>query len=89
MNEKKGCSKMGFGHMKWMLLLAVAAVAVSFALPSMPWIPPMILLLCPLMMIGMMLFMHQGHGSEAHSCCKTSQEKADSEPKSSQSSHNV
>lgn len=89
MNEKKGCSKMGFGHMKWMLLLAVAAVAVSFALPSMPWIPPMILLLCPLMMIAMMLFMHQGHGNEAHSCGETSQKKAVSEQESSQSSNNI
>ncbi len=61
MNEKKGCSKMGFGHLKWMLLLIGAAVAASFAFPSTPWIVTAILLLCPLMMVGMMIFMHRGH----------------------------
>lgn len=77
--ENKSCSSAKkSGHMKWMVLLAVIGLAVSFALPSVTWLPILVFLLCPLMMFMMMGSMHEHSNQERHSDCCSSSKKTES-----------
>ena len=69
------CSKKGFSLVAGLMIVALIGLGAYFLSPiaTIAWLPALILLVCPLMMLTMHLGIHQHQGG--HSCCRSSDSK--------------